>query len=57
MENKLLVEIANDLLELAIRDAVIAIFEEEIPLNDPFESGDLVIKWIKDYIKNWDSEE
>ena len=47
----------DDLLELAIRDAVIAIFEEEIPLNDPFEAGDLVIGWIKDYIENWDGEE
>ena len=46
-----------DLLELAIRDAVIAIFEEEIPLNDPFEAGDLVMKWIYDFIKNWDNEE
>ena len=47
----------DDLFELAIRDAVIAIFEEEIPLNDPFEAGDLVMEWIKDFIENWDSEE
>lgn len=47
----------DDLFELAIRDAVIAIFEEEIPLNDPFEAGDLVMGWIYDFIKNWDSED
>ena len=46
-----------DLFELAIRDAVIAIFEEEIPLNDPFEAGDLVMEWVYDFIKNWDSED
>lgn len=47
----------DDLLELAIRDAVIAIFEEEIPLNDPFEAGDLVIEWVYKYFNDWDDEE